>query len=133
MGTLKRRLALMGLGFLIAACVKTNAVVLGNAPTRPKVALDQVAVYRTADQVRGKYQEIALLNSGGDTRYTSEAAMVKNMRYTAGQMGANAVILDAVSEPGTGAKVASALLGTNADRKGKGIAIYVYPDSTTKP
>src|SRR5688572_17828565 len=101
---------------LTAACVQTNAVRLGNAPERPPVPQDQVAVYRTAEQVPGRYQEIALLNSTGEASWTNEAKMFDSMRKKAGELGANGIILDAISEPGAGAKVAGAILGTGVER-----------------
>ncbi len=127
------RFGALSIAAVAAACVTTNAVRLGNAPSRPAVALDQVTVYRSAAQVPGKYEEVALLNSSGNTVNTDEAEMIKNMRYTAGKMGANAIILDAVTEPGAATKIAGALLGTGSERKGKAVAIYVFPDSTKKP
>jgi hypothetical protein len=55
--------------------------------------------------------------------------MWNSLRKKAGKLGANAIILDAMSEPSAGAKVAAAfLLGTGAERKGKAIAIYVFPE-----
>ena len=39
-------------------------------------------------------------------------------------------ILDAINEASAGAKVAAAVFGTGTERKGRSIAIYVYPDST---
>jgi hypothetical protein len=48
---------------------------LGNPPERPKVALDKVAVYRTAAQVPGKYDEVGLLTSNGSSGFTSEAGI----------------------------------------------------------
>jgi len=115
---------------LAAGCVHTNVTRLGNAPTRPPVKLENVAVYRTAAQVPGKYEEVGLLTSSGSSGMTSEAAMMKNMQFKAGEMGANAIILDAVSEPSAGAKVAAAvLLGPFAspERQGKAVAIYIFP------
>jgi hypothetical protein len=88
-----------------------------------------VAVYRTADQVPGKYQEVALLNATGESSWTNEAKMINSMRKKAGELGANGIILDAISEPSAGVKVAAAFLGTPAERKGKAIAIYVFVDS----
>jgi hypothetical protein len=41
-------------------------------------------------------------------------------------MGANAVILESLSEPGTGAKVAATLFGTSAQRKGRALAVFVF-------
>jgi hypothetical protein len=95
--------------------------------------VESVAIYRTASQVPGKYQEVALLNSKGESSWTDEAAMFRSMRKKAAEMGANAIILDAVSEPSAGAKVASAIFGTGAERKGRAIAVLVLPaDSTQK-
>jgi hypothetical protein len=117
---------------VIAACVSTQATRLGSGMIRPPVAPDQVAIYRTADQVPGKYEEVALLSSKGDYNATDEEKMFKSMREKAGEMGANAIVLQSVQEPGTGAKVASALIGLSANREGKALAIFVLPDTTKK-
>jgi len=110
---------------LMAACVSVNTTKLGTGASRPPVPADQVAIYRTADQVPGKYEEIALINAKGDSTWTSEAGMFKQMKKKAGLMGANGIILDAISEPSAGAKIAGAVLGVGAERKGKAIAIFV--------
>ena len=123
------------LAFLVlsTACVSTNATMLNPSPiARAPVAPDQVRIYRTAAQVTGKYEELALLNSTGESSWTNEQAMLESMRKKAGELGANGVILDAVTEPGAGAKVAAAFLGVGAQRKGKALAIFVLPDSTPK-
>jgi len=118
------------LGFLIlvlVTCVTTNAVRIGTAPNRPPVREDQVVIYRTADQVQGKYEEVALISAKGESSWTNESQMINAMKKKAGKMGANAIILDAMSEPSAGAKIAGAFLGTGSERKGKAIAIYVIP------
>ena len=97
---------------------------------RPALLPNQVALYRIASQVPGQYEEVALLNSAGDSGFTDEAKMFASMKKKAGELGANGVILDAVSEPSAGAKVAAAIFGVSAQRKGKAIAIYVIPGST---
>ena len=110
------------------ACISTNAVRLGNGPSRPAVNARDVVVYRTADMVPGKYEEIALLVSTGESMWTNESQMWDSMRRKAGKLGANAIILDAMSEPSAGAKVASAIFGVGgAERKGHAIAIFVLP------
>lgn len=111
----------------VTSCVSVNATKLGTGSYRQPVPTDKVAVYRTADQVPGKYEEIALLNASGDSSWSSESGMFKKMKQRAGQMGANAIILDAVSEPSAGAKIAGAIFGVGAERKGKAIAIFVFP------
>lgn len=112
---------------LIIACVSTNAMRLGAGPVRAPVPEDRVAIYRTADQVPGRYEEVALLNSSGHYSMTNEEKMFKSMRKKAGELGANAIILDAVTEPSAGGKVASAIFGVGGERKGKALAIYVLP------
>ena len=87
-------------------------------------------LYRVASQVVGRYDEIALINSASASQFTNEQKMLESMRKKAGQLGANGVILEGISEPSAGAKVAAAVLGASTERKGKAIAIYVYPDSS---
>jgi len=103
---------------------------LDAAKIREPIDPDDVVIYTTASKVPGEYEEIALLNSKADSASTSEAQMFKSMRKKAAKLGANAIILDAVSEPTVGAKIAAAVLfGTGAERKGKALAIYVIPGS----
>lgn len=118
---------LLAAAVLTAGCVSTNAVRLGGGPLRPPTAEDRVVIYRTSEQVPGKYEEIALINASGESSYTNEEQMFKAMRKKAAELGANAIVLEAVNEPGAGAKVAAAIFGVGANRKGKAIAIYVFP------
>jgi hypothetical protein len=52
------------------------------------------------------------------------------MREKAGKLGANAIILDTIVEPGALAKVAGAVLQTGTSRTGRAIAIFLFPDSS---
>jgi hypothetical protein len=115
----------------LAACVHTSATLLSTAP-RPAVDPSAVVIYTSADKVPGKYDEVALIDSHGDDALTSYHSMLESMRKKAGQVGANGVILSSESDAGTGAKIAHALIGTSADRKGKAVAIYVYPATTAQ-
>ncbi len=118
---------------LLSGCVSTNATMLNPTPQkRPVVAPSEIRIYRTLDQVLGKYEEIALLNATGESNWTNEQAMLESMRRKAGQVGANAIVLDAIAEAGSGAKVAAAIFGTGTQRKGRAIAIFVFPDSAAK-
>lgn len=110
-----------------SGCVSVNATRLEAGPPRAAVAPENVRIYRTAQQVGRPYEEVALLNAAGDYAMTNEGQMFEAMRKKAAKLGANAVILDGVSEPTTGQRVARAFLGTPADRKGKAIAIYIDP------
>lgn len=107
------------------ACVSTNATMLGGTSAGAALDPNSVVLYRTGSQVPGPYKEIALLNSRGDSAWTDERKMFESMKHEAAKLGANAVILDAVSEPGAGAQVAAAIFGVSAQRRGKAIAILV--------
>jgi hypothetical protein len=111
----------------LGGCVSTNATMLGGATTGPAIPPTSVAIYRTPAQVPRHYTEVALLNSSGDSIYTDEKAMFTSMQKEAAKLGANGVILDNVKEPGSGAKVAAAIFGVSAQRKGTSIAISVDP------
>ena len=124
----RRLIGIAALALSLASCVTTNATRIGGGPTRPQVTPENVVLYRTADQVPGRYEEVAILHSEGEVGWTNEESMYNSMRKKAGELGANAVILEAVEEPSAGAKVAGAFLGTGAERKGKAIAIYIFPD-----
>jgi len=112
-----------------AACVTTHAIRLGAPVKRPPVPWQEVEVYLSADKVPGPYEEVALLSSTGEAMWTTEEEMWTSMRKKAGALGANAIILDAMSEPSAGAKVASMFLGVRgAERRGKALAIYIHRD-----
>lgn len=70
-------------------------------------------------------RRIAILNAKGDVDATNEGEMIDKLRKEAGKLGANAIILGEIEEPGTGAKVAKAFIGTSADRRTQAMAIYV--------
>ena len=127
------RSVLFSAALIVASgCVTTNATRIGSATMHASVPAAGVVIYRTASQVPGKYEEVALLNSKGESSFTDEAGMFRSMQKKAGELGANAIILDAVSEPSAGAKVASAVFGTGAERKGRAIAIFIFPDDGEK-
>lgn len=111
---------------VVAGCVSVQATRLGSGAIHPPLSPDRVAIYRTSEQVGARYEEVAILSASGDHNYTNEEQMYASMRKKAGALGANGVILESVTEPTTGAKVAQAFLGTSANRKGKAIAIYVH-------
>ena len=114
--------------FSITACMSTKAVRLGDTIVRPVMPWQKITVYRTADQVPGKYDEVGLLMTTASTIWTTEKGMWNSMKKKAAKLGANAIILDAVSEPSAGAKVAGAIFGVGVNRKGKAVAIFVHPE-----
>lgn len=118
-------LALAGL----CACVSTNAAVLNPSAKLPSVCADGVQLFTSADKVGKDYQEVALLNSKGESSWTSEQGMYNSQRKKAAALGANGIILNAINEPKPGTKIIGAVLGTGTERKGSALAIYIPADS----
>jgi hypothetical protein len=125
-----RVLAALSLAAALAACVSTKAAVLNPGIRLAPICPEGVMVFATADRVGKAYTDVALLDSKGDTDFTSESGMINSQRKKAAELGANGVILGDVKDASTGAKVAQALLGTSANRKGRAIAILIAGDSS---
>jgi hypothetical protein len=123
-------IAVMSLVAAVSGCTKTNAALLDQRITLARTCEQGVIMYTTPAKAPNGYQELALLNSSGNTMFTSEAGMMKSMRKKAASVGATGIILSGIDEPGAGAKVAGAIFGTGADRKGKSLAIYSASDTT---
>jgi len=114
---------------IAAGCVTTNAALMNPGLTlRPMVLPEQVRIFRTFKQVPGKYEEVALLSATGESNWTDEATMLQSLRKKAGDIGANAIVLNVIEEASAGAKVAAAIFGTGTQRKGRAVAIYVFPE-----
>ncbi|MBI3247273.1 MAG: hypothetical protein HYZ50_12285 [Deltaproteobacteria bacterium] len=128
-----RRFWLLLFAVLAAGCVSTTATRLGTSGLRASLLPESVAIYRTAAQVPGKYEEVALLYSKGAATMTNEPQMFDSMKAKAAELGANGIILDAISEPSAGAKIAGAFLGYAPERQGNAIAIYIFPPSEILP
>lgn len=122
-------IAIISMMASLSGCTKTNAALLDQRIALARTCEQGVIMYTTPAKAPTGYQELALLNSSGNTMWTSEAGMMKSMRKKAASVGATGIILSGIDEPGAGAKVAGAVFGTGADRKGKSLAIYSVSDT----
>lgn len=124
---------------LATGCVSSRSTRIGTAPIRPAVAAEQVVIYRTVDQVDGRYEEVAILSAAGDHTFAHEERLYKSLRKEAAEIGANAIILDEVIEPNLEPRMSgkwwleiSSAVYNNVinppNRRAKAIAIYVYRD-----
>ena len=86
-------------------------------------------MYLTPDKAPPGYKELALLNSSGNTSFTSESGMMKSQREKAAAIGATGIILAGIDEPDAAVKVMAAAIGVGAERKGKAVAIYAEADT----
>lgn len=141
MGVSKRLPLVVGtivLATAVAACVSTNVTTLVAPEKYPPVSADSVQVFFSEQEIRDKgyeFERVALIYATGSAEYTSESGMVNKLRREAGKRGANGIILEPIREPGAGAKIVGALLGTGTQRKGQVVAVrwWVPSDSTTAP
>ena len=109
---------------LLTACVSVNKSVLDRSMMGSPISRDEVHVYLPGDSLP-EYRRIAILNAKGDGDMTNEGQMIDKLREEAGKLGANAIILGETEDPGTGAKVARAFLGTSANRTTQAVAVFV--------
>lgn len=139
---LKKTAKILTVGLLllaVSACVSSRSTRIGTAPIRPAVEAEQVIIYRTAEQVEARYDEVALLNAAGDHTFANEERLYKSLRKEAADLGANGIILDEVIEPNLEPRMSgkwwlevSHAVYSNVinppNRRAKAIAIYVYRD-----
>ena len=130
MSTFKKSRYTLAFVLALGGCVSVTTARLESGPSRTALTPLDVTIYRNVEQVGAPYIEVALLNGAGNYSATNESQMFEKMRKRAAEAGANGVILGEVKEPTTGVKVASALLGTPANRKSQAIAIFVTRPST---
>ncbi len=126
---MRSALGAISLVILCTACVSTNAAVLNPSVRYQKICPDGVQMFTSADRVPGPYQEVALLNSKGESGWTDENQMMRSQQKKAASLGANGIILGDTKEPNAGTKIIGSLLGTGAERKGKAVAIFIPSDT----
>ncbi|MBM4184588.1 MAG: hypothetical protein FJ207_10300 [Gemmatimonadetes bacterium] len=115
----------IGLSLLaLAACVSVNKSILAPNPTGRRFSTEQVYVYLANDSVP-EHTRLAILIARGDVDVTDESDMIDKLREEAGKLGANAIILGEIDEPGTGARIAGAVFDIPTERETQAIAIYV--------
>jgi hypothetical protein len=98
-------------------------VPLGEPVPRPAVPWTEVRVFLNEGDVPGPFEKIPLITAKGDYDATSDREMVDKFRKEAGKVGANAIILEDIKEPSTGAKIVDAVLGVPAERRGRVLAV----------
>ncbi|HET9983806.1 MAG TPA: hypothetical protein VFQ38_09475 [Longimicrobiales bacterium] len=126
----RRIVRVLGLA-VVAACVRTSTVELGAPHHYPPVPPERVQVFLEESDVPGPFEKIALISAEGPHGFTSEKDMVDKARKEAGKRGANGIIVQDITEPSAGAKVAAAVFGTSASRHGTVVAIRFTPPADT--
>ncbi|MGH1362128.1 MAG: hypothetical protein ACRBF0_01135 [Calditrichia bacterium] len=119
----KLQVLLIAFSLTFTSCLSVSKSVLAPNPTGRIMKAEYVQVFFETDSLPD-HTRLAILNAKGDDGTTSEGAMIDKLREEAGKLGANAIVLGDIKDATTGAKVASFLFGTSANRKGRAIAIY---------
>ena len=127
-----RRLLLMAVcgSAIVMGCISTKAVLLDpSAPRYPVEQPDKVRIFTSEEELADyEYVRVAIINSSGNTTWSTQTQMIESIRKKAGEMGANAILMPKIDEPSAGAKVAgAALFGvfSGVSREGEVIAIRI--------
>ncbi len=115
---------------LVAACVSVNKSVL--RPGLPPVPVESVQVFFETDSIP-EHTRVAILNAQGSSGFTNEGQMIDKLREEAAKLGANAIILSGMKEPGAGEKFVNYLAGGFADGQRRGGAVAIWVPSLVKP
>jgi hypothetical protein len=113
------RLTMLTLIALTTGCVRAQATMLVPGIGHPPVPPEQVEVYLGEDELPEGCQRITLIHAAGDANLTNETRMIAAARKRAGRSGANAVVVRSIRDPSTGTRVAAAVFGIPAERKGQ--------------
>lgn len=116
----------------VSGCVSVSKSVLMDRSAYP-LPREQVDVFLVGDSIPASCERVALMHASGPEGFTDEGDMWDKLREEAGKLGANAVQVFAIEEPGAAERIASALLDTESDRDADAIALWCPDDSPTGP
>jgi hypothetical protein len=121
-----RSIDLLRLGMviiLLGGCVSARTTLL-TGETYPAVPEEEVRVFLARELMPASCERIAMIRMSGDSDLTTENQMIRRARQRAGQIGANAILIDYIRNPSTGTQIAAVLFGTPDDRKGRVAAFH---------
>jgi len=132
-GSIMQRIDVTRLATLLAllacssACVTTRYTLINPSAERyASVPPDSVVILTDEAELDTlEYTRIAIIEATGSGEFTKQTDMINAMRKRAAEVGANAILLPRIDEPGAGAKVAAAVFGTGTERKGNVVAIRI--------
>jgi hypothetical protein len=115
----------------LAACgTQTRVVATNPALSLSPTCADAVAVYADREHVPYDYYEVALITARGNSVYTGNGDILKAMRSKAAPLGANGLVINSLGATHATVKVIGAAVGgSDAERKGQAIAIWMPSDT----
>ncbi len=108
---------------MLAGCISTNAVQLGQPNQYAPVKPEEVQVFMTESDVKNDFDKVAIINAEGNYAFANDEKMINAMKKKAAKLGANAIILGEFKDPSTVEKIADAVVGVGGEKTGKVLAI----------
>lgn len=126
-----RTVARLTIVIAVTACgTQTRIVATNPALSLAPTCTDAVAVYADRDHVPYDYYEVALVTAEGNSVYTGNGDLLKAMRSKAAPLGANGLVINTLGATHATVKVIGAAVGgSDAERKGQAIAIWMPSDT----
>lgn len=115
-----------------AACggVKKTTTNINPAMSRAPTCAAAIAVYNSRADVPYDYYELAWIEASGNSVWTTDNQLQAQIRNGAAKVGANAVIVNPVTQAKSTLKVLGEAIGANsATQKATALAIYMPRDA----
>lgn len=117
------------LALLLTACASAHGFRFGDAPSYEPVAVEEVRVYESAEELPcPDVEKLARLEGSGGA-YASRDKIVYAMREEAARHGADAVVLSGYSETSLG----DALFGGEEESEARGLAVRLTCKRAVSP
>jgi hypothetical protein len=115
-----------------SACagVKKTTTDLNPSVSRPSTCAAAIAVYNSRADVPYDYYELAWIQATGNSVWTTDNQLQQQIRNGAAKVGANAVIVNPVTQSKSTVKILGEAVGANsATQKATALAIYMPGDA----
>ena len=130
------RIAFKGIALACAlavgsACagIKKTTTDLNPSVSRPSTCAAAIAVYNSRADVPYDYYELAWIQATGNSVWTTDNQLQTQIRNGAAKVGANAVIVNPVTQSKSTVKILGEAIGTSsATQKATALAIYMPGD-----
>ena len=115
-----------------SACagVKKTTTDLNPSVNRPSTCANAIAVYNSRADVPYDYYELAWIEASGNSVWTTDNQLQTQIRNGAAKVGANAVIVNPVTQSKSTVKILGEAIGANsATAKASALAVYMPRDA----
>jgi hypothetical protein len=115
-----------------SACagVKKTTTDLNPSVNRPATCAAAIAVYNSRADVPYDYYELAWIEASGNSVWTTDNQLQTQIRNGAAKVGANAIIVNPVTQAKSTVKILGEAIGTSsATQKATALAIYMPGDA----